>query len=223
MKFLSHIVPRPGAEEACAAQTAICVEQLVKETTDEAIRVESLMRLPEDVFGPKAPYTFTIDLRGADATPDRLCEILRGFGERLHPVAQPDLSTALVGEDVVFIDPGPHTKVRYQYLMRRKASFPHSAYLRRYREIHSQFGLRIPGIQGYVQFHVDPSVSQRVGLAAGLGVSSIDSVSELYLESLDAFLTAVSTSPVGPEAIADEELFVDRQNSHDFCSRLLTE
>ena len=66
------------------------------------------------------------------------------------------------GEDVVFIEPESSTGVRYQYLMRRNASYSHSAYLKRYREIHSKFGLRIPGIKGYVQFHVDPAASRRV-------------------------------------------------------------
>lgn len=220
VKFLSHIAPRAGAEDACSEQVALLVEQLLDHTAGETLTIESLVRLPDDVFGARAPYGATLDFRGDAVTPDRLAELLEGLGDRLHDVAHPDLSTALLGEDVVFIEPESSTGVRYQYLMRRNASYSHSAYLKRYREIHSKFGLRIPGIKGYVQFHVDPAASRRVARAAGLGTSGFDSVSELYLESLDTFLAAVSTSTVGPEAIADEEVFVDRGNSHDFCSRL---
>ena len=54
--------------------------------------------------------------------------------------------------------------------------------------------------------------------AAGLGVTDVDSVSQLYLESQEHFLAAVSNSPIGPKAIADEEKFVDRARSMDFCS-----
>ena len=108
--------------------------------------------------------------------------------------------------------------MRYQYLMRRNASFDHDAYLERYREVHSRFGIETPGILGYVQFHVDPGASQRAAHRAGVGVWAADSVSELHLESHDAFIGQVSKWPGGREAIADEEVFVDRANSFDVCS-----
>jgi len=221
VKFLSHIAPRARAEDACSEQIALFVGELLDHTAGEALTIESLVRLPDDVFGARAPYRATLDLRGDAVTPARLEELLEGLGDRLRDVAHPDLSTALLGEDVVFIEPEPGIEVRYQYLMRRNATYTHAAYVQRYREIHSKFGLRIPGIKGYVQFHVDPAASQRVARTAGFGSFDFDSVSELYLESLGTFVAEVSKSPVGPEAIADEEIFVDRVNSHDFCSRLV--
>jgi hypothetical protein len=144
--------------------------------------------------------------------------LVSGVGDALAAFAHPDLSTLLVGEDVVF-SACERAPLRYQYLMRRNASFGHGAYLRRYREIHSQFGLRTPGILGYVQFHVEPEASRRAAEWAGLGVWGVDSVSELHLESLEAFLTAIAKAPeVGREAMADEQIFVDRGCSFDFCS-----
>ena len=59
-----------------------------------------------------------------------------------------------------------------------------------------------------------------VGTAGGLGVSDFDSVSELSLESVEAFIAEVAHWKGGPEAIADEEVFVDRPRSFDFCSRV---
>jgi len=70
-----------------------------------------------------------------------------------------------------------------------------------------------------VQFHVDAAASRRAAGRAGLGVWGVDSVSELHLESIESFLGAISKAPdVGREAMADEEIFVDRSNSYDFCS-----
>ena len=43
-------------------------------------------------------------------------------------------------------------------------------------------------------------------------------VSELHLDSVERFLDEVSRSSIGREAMEDEELFVDRARSHDFCS-----
>ena len=112
------------------------------------------------------------------------------------------------------------TPIRYQYLMRRNASFSHQSYLKRYRDVHSRFGIETPGISGYTQFHVDPEASRRVAGSAGFGVWAVDSVSELHLESVETFLAEVSQSAIGAEAMADEEVFVDRANSYDFVSRI---
>ena len=47
---------------------------------------------------------------------------------------------------------------------------------------------------------------------------NFDSVSELQLESVEAFLAAVADSPTPREAMADEARFVDRKNSLAFTS-----
>ena len=56
---------------------------------------------------------------------------------------------------------------------------------------------------------------------AGLAVHAADSVSELQLASLEEFLGAIAGSSIGPEAVADEERFVDRAASLDFCSHVV--
>ena len=55
------------------------------------------------------------------------------------------------------------------------------------------------------------------GFAAGLAGWGVDSVSELQMDSLERFLEAIGASSIGAEAIADEEIFVDRPNSHALC------
>jgi hypothetical protein len=37
---------------------------------------------------------------------------------------------------------------------------------------------------------------------------------------LESFLGEITRSTVGDEAGADEEIFVDRENSRDFCSKV---
>ena len=219
MKFLCHVVPRTGAEEDCTAWIASLGHRLKVATAEEAISILCLTRLPGDVFGKDTPFHATLEVEGRGATPERLAELLSALSKELLEVGHPERSTALMGEDHAFRAPQPAASVRHQYLMRRKPTTTHAAYLEHYRGIHAQFGLETPGIAGYVQFHVDPDASQRVARAAGLGVFDIDSVSQLYLESQEHFLAAVSDSPIGPRAIADEEQFVDRAHSMHFCSR----
>jgi hypothetical protein len=137
------------------------------------------------------------------------------FGDRIHA----DLSTALIGTDAVFVE-CKQTPVRYQYLMRRNAEFSHASYLERYEKIHSQFGLKTAGIHGYVQFHIEPENSKQLAESAGVGVWQVDSVSELYLESVEAFLAALGSLENDGGARQDEEIFVDRARSHDFASQV---
>lgn len=180
-----------------------------------------LSRLPDDPFGPTTRLHFTLDVRVPRDDVAPVLDSLDGLADRLAQTIHADFSTALVGEDHVFIEPG-EAPVRYQYLMRRNAGFTHGQYLDRYLKIHSQFGLKTPGIRGYVQFHVDPALSRTAAARAGVGIWAVDSISELHLGSVEEFLVAVSTSSVGGEAIADEEKFVDRDNSFDFCSAVQT-
>lgn len=217
MKLLAQLVPRRGAEAAVATSLDEIARAL---TANAGVSVASLWRVERDPFGPKTPYRGALELRageGADAA--ALIALSAGLAQRFGAALDPSASTALVGEEHVLIA-AERAPVRYQYLMRRRADFSHEAYLARYREVHAQFGLRTPGILGYVQVHVDPAASRRAAEAAGFGACDVDSVSELHLASLGEFLRAVSASPIGAEAVADEERFVDRARSFDFCSRV---
>ena len=52
-----------------------------------------------------------------------------------------------------------------------------------------------------------------VARRAGFGVSELDGVAILHLESVEVFLAESSTSSVGAQAIEDERNFVDGPNS----------
>ncbi len=218
MRLLMHVAVRRGAEPDLPAFLWSEIARMRGIAAAPVGEVNLLERLEGDPFGSATPYSWTIEARAEGADAERaLGELVAGIGERMDGAAHRDLCTALVGEDRVFV-PCERTPVRYQYLMRRQASFTHDSYLGRYATIHSRFGLRTPGIRGYVQLHVDPEASRRVARTAGVGIWGVDSVSELHLDSVERFLAEISTSSVGPEAIADEEKFVDRARSLDFCS-----
>jgi len=100
----------------------------------------------------------------------------------------------------------------YQYCMRRLPGWSHADSIVRYAEGHSPLGVRTQGKAGYTQFHVDPEATARASVAAGFGVREVDSVAELQLESLEAFLAAGrANAELG--AAEDEEQFVDRAAS----------
>ena len=109
--------------------------------------------------------------------------------------------------------------LRYLYLMRRKAGTDTDAYVDYYFHHHSRFGFVTPGIAGYTQFHVDGTASSAAARELGFGTHAVDSVSELHFHGLDAFFAGVADGRLGAEALADEELFVDRDNSVSFCTR----
>ena len=71
-----------------------------------------------------------------------------------------------------------------------------------------------PGIAGYSQFHVDQVQSAMIARRLGFGICAIDSVSELYIDSLEDFFAKIADGKLGAEAAADEARFVDRDN-HD--------
>jgi hypothetical protein len=216
LRALIHLVPRAGADDRFGARVAALAAGLRAPAAARGIAVSELRRLERDAFGKRTPFRACIELAGGET--DALEELLDSdFGAQLEDVAHPDASSLLIGRDAVFIA-SEGAPVRYQYLMRRNASFTHDAYLEYYRTVHSRFGLITPGVLGYVQLHVDPAASRRAAARAGLGGFGFDSVSELHLASQETFLRALAESGFGTEPIADEEVFVDRANSLDLCS-----
>jgi len=216
LRALIHLVPRAGAGDRFGAQLGAWVVDLRARAAPRGLAVNALHRLERDAFGRRTAFRAAIEIAGSDLS-DAMEEIIGEIGTQFDAVAHPDASTLLLGEDVIFV-PSQRAPVRYQYLMRRNASFTHEYYLEYYRTKHSRFGLDTPGTLGYVQLHVDPIASRRAAARAGLGGWGFDSVSELHLESQEAFLGALATSGFGKEPIEDEERFVDRANSLDLCS-----
>jgi hypothetical protein len=219
MRALIHLVARHGAEADFDAALRAEVDRMRTTANASIDAVNSMVRVDDDVFGPCAPYRGTVELVAGEAGLAEVSALVSGiaarFGDRIHA----DLSTALLGVDKTFIEPR-RTPVRYQYLMRRNAKFSHASYLKRYEEIHSQFGLKTPGIHGYVQLHLDLEGSRALAADAGVGVFEVDSVSELYLESVEAFLAAIGSLENDGGAREDEEVFVDKARSHDFASHV---
>lgn len=214
-KTLLHLVPRDKVGARLASRLAGEVARLRAAKATAIDEVNFLAALEDDPLGARSNYAATIEVRGG--TMDDVARLLEGVGHELDDVVHADLSTALIGEEQTFVS-GPRAPVRYQYLMRRSAEFDHVNYLKRYREVHSQFGLKTPGILSYVQFYVDTDASRRLAASSGFGVWGVDSVSELHLTSVEAFLAEVVNSDAGAEATADERHFVDRKQSVYFCS-----
>jgi hypothetical protein len=217
VKLLAHLAPRAGAERDARARLAEIGRELAARAPAPA-SVATMWRVARDPFGPATPFAGALEVRGPDdlAAP-ALVALADGLAARFGDAVHADLSTALVGTEHVFVAGGT-APVRFQYLMRRRQGFTHASYLRRYREIHSKFGLATPAIRGYVQLHVDPAATREAARAAGFGGWEVDSVSELHMDSLERFLAEIAQSTIGADATADEELFVDRARSHAFVS-----
>jgi len=221
VKLLVHVVPRRGAEGAVEARLAELGREIASCAPAFVASVATMWRVPGDPFGPAAPYAGALEVRGGEgSSAAALVAIADGLADRLGDGVHSDLCTALVGREHVFIA-AERARVRYQYLMRRRAGFTHDSYLQRYREIHSRFGFATPGISGYVQLHVDPEATRAAARAAGFAGWGVDSVSELHMDSLERFLEEIARSTIGADAMADEEVFVDRPYSLAFCSQVL--
>ena len=113
----------------------------------------------------------------------------------VHPTpvkSSPTLS-ALTGAEVSYLS-GARTPLRYQRLMHRSASRTHESYLAYYRDTHSRYGVETPGIDDYVQFHVDLAASENLASRTGAGLWDVDSISELHVVSVEGFMEALRTS-----------------------------
>jgi hypothetical protein len=185
-------------------------------------RVLLLTEIDEDPF-PAAnplcrPFDVVLELEADQQVHlGALLAPLGGLGERLDEHAHVDLSGVLVGAPQALIPCEP-TPLRYLYFMRRKAHSTRDDYLDYYFHRHSRFGFLTPNIAGYTQVHVDPELSATAARHVGLGSTVCDSVSELHLESLESFFAGIGDGRLGMEAAADEETFVDRDNSVSICT-----
>jgi hypothetical protein len=214
-----------AARGGCRLELADRLEAEGRKTAalfDREGRVTVLLQIEDDPF-PQAnplcrPYDAVLEVESsAEAGLQSFVDAVEGVGERLGDVVHGDLSAALIGAPQVIIRTDP-TPLRYLYLMRRKAHTSREDYFSYYFHNHSNFGFRTPGIAGYTQFHVDQVQSAMLGRRLGFGICAIDSVSELYLDSLEEFFDKIADGKLGAEAAADEETFVDRPNSVSFCT-----
>ena len=131
------------------------------------------------------------------------------------PLIDVSRSGVIVGRPQAIID-GLPSKLRYLYLMRRKAELTHADYLDHYFHHHSSYAFHLTGICAYTQVHVEPDASATLARRLGLGVHEIDSVTELSFDTLDGFFAGVT--PEAAEVSVDELHFVDREQSVSFCT-----
>lgn len=213
---------RGGCRDAVAELAGTAAGEVAAELGDIA-RVILLTEIPDDPF-PAAnplcrPFDAVLEVQvGHEVGLGTVLDAFGDLGSRVEEHVHVDLSGVLVGspQEIIPCDPAP---LRYLYFMRRKAHTTRDAYLDYYFHQHSRFGFRTPNIAGYTQFHVDPELSAAAARHLGMGSTLCDSVSELHLESLEAFFAgAMADVQLGAEATADEERFVDRENSVSICT-----
>jgi len=82
-------------------------------------------------------------------------------------------------------------------------------------------GFNTPGIAGYTQNYIDVEASASLADKLGLATVAADSISELTMQSVEAFIGNVQLAEVGGAAALDEERFVDRSRNVAFCSEVL--
>lgn len=206
---LADVMAARAAEAAGALGDEVTVRWLVQMQQDPFPAANPLCR----------PYEAVLELECAsEVGRGALVRALGSLPGAVEPLVHLDLSGVLVGNPQRII-PCDEVPLRYLYVMRRKAGTSHQDYIDYYFHHHSRFGFRTPGIAGYVQFHVDAVASRDAALALGLGMWGADSVSELYFaEGLDDFFAGTGDGSLAGEAGADEDLFVDRDNSVSFCT-----
>jgi hypothetical protein len=141
------------------------------------------------------------------------------LASRVDSAIHRDLSAALGAEENRVV-PAPSPGSRFMALMRRKAGTTHDEYVDYYRTKHARFGIECPGALGYHQNYVDPEVSRQVSEACGFGVFRVDSVTEIFVHSAQAFNEATVNNPIREEAGIDEARFIDRGSMAGFCVRV---
>lgn len=110
--------------------------------------------------------------------------------------------------------------IQVHYRMYPRADFLAVDYLDYYVNRHVQFGLDTPLID-YYQTYIDRAASKTC--ADNFNVPALDAinVSEMHIESMPEFLNSGVFEDIGPQAIADEETFVDRARSSMVSLRLI--
>ncbi|MDG2303421.1 MAG: hypothetical protein P8R42_02010 [Candidatus Binatia bacterium] len=216
-KLLLHLTARGGKKDELVSALPDLSRSLCAGLPNGA-RATTLVARDDDPMRmtgtgrPTRAFDATLEIRLSESDAgNNLARAVRDLGPRLESRIHADSSAILVGENNVFVSCDP-TPIRYQYCMRRRADFSPAAYLARYGEVHSAFGIKTRGIAGYTQFHVDAEASRQAAEASGFGIGEVSSVSELHLRSLKEFFVETNWNrSLGAQE--DEDQFVDRANS----------
>jgi hypothetical protein len=218
------LAARGGRREALEAALPKYVAQLAEQVPAGA-SVVALSQIPDDPFPASNPLLrpyealLEIELLGSGSgSADALLYAAREVVGELDDLVQLDLCTAVVGHPKhIAGEPNDSVVARYVYLMRRKAGTSHMDYLDVYGP-HARFGHDIPGVTHYIQVHVDLDRSREAARALSMGAWQVDSVTELYIWSLEElFVPTKDRERLVQESYEDELRFVDRENSVQFC------
>ncbi len=208
-----------GLIEDCKQLAVTLLEKLPG--PDRSASVMTTIRFdPFRLFSQSLGNDVTIELR-APVDASAFVAALQGLAADLPESVSREASDTvlLVGEEHWFIPADPQP-VSYQYLMRRRKDLTHEAYAAHYGNVHSKFGFKTRGIEGYSQFHVDPEASAEIIACSGIGRCDFDGVSQLTLSALSRFVSAIpKNAMIG--AAQDEENFVDRKTSPMLTSRVV--
>ena len=214
-RFLVSLAAREGQEGALQTRLLEEFRSLRSRVDEEKLSIEAMVRVPDDPFAAQYPvpraFDAVIDFEASGEVVS-FSGWLEGIADRLVDFVYADLSGVVTGEArrIAGSVGGPE---RFLYFMRRKADSTHESFGRYWGEEHAKFGKKMPGTLGYEQLHVDPAASRTAATHAGFGISEIDGVAILHLESVTAFGAAAGKSTVGAQAIEDERNFVDGRNS----------
>ncbi len=128
-------------------------------------------------------------------------------------------SHLVVGYSRTFQESGAKS-VRYHYLMYRRTDFSRADYLDYYVHSHSRFGLASP-LADYYQNYLDEDAGRVLAQLFGLNFVEADSISELRFENVEDYLHSDIIREIGPQASADEALFVNRLRCQSFSMDVL--
>lgn len=216
------LAARGGCRGEVVDAAMVAARRLADSLADRA-RVMVLAQIEDDPFPATNPLCRPFDVvlevqADSSVGVGTLVRPMSGLGDELVEIVHRDLCAVAAGsvQSLIACEPTP---LRYLYVMRRRAHTTHDEYIDYYFHRHSRFGPATPNIEGYTQFHIDAATSSLAASVVGLPVSEADSVSELLMESLEAFFAGIGDGRLGGEAAADEAKFVDRDNSVSFCTR----
>lgn len=165
-----------------------------------------------EAMGASPPsFDVVFEIGGENADLGALVASVKGFSQRLEGWVEPARSAALAGvEHVIVAGSRPLLLV---YALRRLPRLSADAFHDYWLHTHAEMGRRVPGQQGYRQFHADAAASRAAAEAAGVAISAFDGAAEAYYQDVEAFLAIMARPEITADALADERNFIDHTRS----------
>jgi hypothetical protein len=202
-------------ERALAAEAARLLERAPAGT-----REVQLVRLEDDPTRQSAhgeemeaapSFDAVIELSGEDLDQVALASAFEGVGPRLEDWVVPERSAAVAGTEHTFVEGSQ--PLRIVMGLRRLETLTSPAFHDYWLNTHGELGRKVPGSQGYRQFHADAEASARLAAAAGVAVDDFEGVAEAYFTDMDAFMAVMSRPEIVEPLLEDERRFIDHSRS----------